>query len=421
MADIVSVKQLLEMQLSISPYQRPYKWTIRNMEDLVRDISNAIGDAERYRTEFKYRIGTIILHKDGGRLNIVDGQQRIISLILLNLYLDERFKCSVMKRQFTNKISQTNIHANYRFVKEWFSLKPEAEEKKFQNAMKNILEVVVIQVDKISEAFQLFDSQNTRGKALDPHDLLKAYHLREMRNYPYEMEHAVTKWEAKDTRKIHDLFDLYLFPVWNWSRGNKSHSFTAKEIDTYKGIVESSTYSYARRAGKAMPYFQMTEPFIAGNDFFEMVDHYINLLEDVKTEIQRNEAFAEIRRITELKTHSVGFGYAKNLFYCALLMYYDKFHNFDVIAVKKIFTWAFMIRVDMENLGFDSINKYAIGEDNGRFSNVEPMFSRISLARMHTEIANLQIKVVRESDRATHEKWNELYDDLKKLNGYGRD
>lgn len=129
MADIVSVKQLLEMQLSIPPYQRPYKWTIRNMEDLVSDISNAIGDAERYRTEFKYRIGTIILHKDGGRLNIVDGQQRIISLILLNLYLDERFKCSVMKRQFTNKISQTNIHANYRFVKEWFSLKPEAEEK----------------------------------------------------------------------------------------------------------------------------------------------------------------------------------------------------------------------------------------------------------------------------------------------------
>ena len=421
MADIVSVKQLLEMQLSIPSYQRPYKWTIRNMEDLVGDISNAINDSERYHTDFKYRIGTIILHKDRGQLDIVDGQQRIISLILLNLYLDNCFKCSVMKKEFTNKITQTNIHANYRFVKEWFSLKPDIEKKKFLNAMKNTLEVVVIQVNKISEAFQLFDSQNTRGKALDPHDLLKAYHLREMRNCPYEMEHAVTKWEAKSTRKIHDLFDLYLFPVWNWSRGKKSHSFTAKDIDTFKGIVESSTYYYARRAGKAMPYFQMTEPFIAGNDFFEMVDHYINLLDDVETEIQRNDAFSEIHRITEIKTHSVGFGYAKNLFYCALLMYYDKFHNFDVMAIKKIFTWAFMLRVDMENLGFDSINKYAIGEDNGRFYNVEPMFSRISLARMHTEIANLQINVVRDPDKATHDKWNDLYTDLKKLNGYGRD
>lgn len=50
--------------------------------------------------------------------------------------------------------------------------------------------MVVITVDKISEAFQLFDSQNTRGRALYPHDLLKAYHLREIHD-KYEMQHAV--------------------------------------------------------------------------------------------------------------------------------------------------------------------------------------------------------------------------------------
>ena len=64
--------------------------------------------------------------------------------------------------------------------------------------------MVVIQVGKESEAFQLFDSQNTRGRALDPHDLLKAYHLREMQNDKYEMEYAVTKWEAKDGAKIRE-------------------------------------------------------------------------------------------------------------------------------------------------------------------------------------------------------------------------
>lgn len=417
LAEIVSVSQLLQMQLNIPPYQRPYKWGIRNMEELLSDISNAIADSERYRS-FKYRIGTIILHDDEDKLNIVDGQQRIISLILVNLYLDSNFKCSVMEKQFTNKISQSNIHANYMFVREWFSLKPDTEKNKFLEAMINILEVVKISVDEISEAFQLFDSQNTRGKALEPHDLLKAYHLREMRNYPYEMEHAVIKWEAKDTKNIHDLFDLYLFPVWNWSKGYKSRTFTTKEIDTYKGIVENSTYSYAKRAGKAMPYFQMTEPFIAGNDFFEMVDHYINLLSDVETEIKRN--FKKLESILEdsQNTRSVGFRHAKNLFYCALLMYYDKFHNFDIMAVKKIFTWSFMIRVDMINLGFDTINKYAVGESNGMFLNAVPLFSRIALARVHTEISNVQIKVVRESDQAKRDKWNKLYINLKDLNGY---
>ena len=109
MAEIVSVNQLLQMQLNIPPYQRPYKWTIRNVEELLSDISNAIADSERYRYEFKYRIGTVILHRDNDTLNIVDGQQRIISLILLNLYLNSNFKCSVMNKKFTNKISHSTF------------------------------------------------------------------------------------------------------------------------------------------------------------------------------------------------------------------------------------------------------------------------------------------------------------------------
>ena len=113
----------------------------------------------------------------------------------------------------------------------------------------------------------------------------------------------------------------------------------------------------------------------------------------------------------------MGFGYVRNLFYCALLMYYDKFHNFDVMAVKKLFTWSFMIRVDMENLGFDTINKYAIGEDNSRYTNKLAVFPKMSLARVHTEISGLQVRVLREPDDAAHEKWRGLYKKLKKING----
>ena len=54
-------------------------------------------------------------------------------------------------------------------------------------------------------------------------------------------------------------------------------TFTTDEIDIYKGISDTSYYNYAKRASKAAPYFQITEPFIAGNDFFEMVEHYLFL------------------------------------------------------------------------------------------------------------------------------------------------
>ena len=405
------------MNLSIPDYQRPYKWDVQNIMDLLGDIENAIAEYEKYGEDYKYRIGTIILYKKGnGQYDIVDGQQRTISLVLLKLCLEPTFSCSILEKGFRSKASQANIHKNYTLINEWFSLK-ENDKPKYKKALRDILEVVVIDVKKIQEAFQLFDSQNTRGKELDPHDLLKAYHLREMKQYPYEMEHAVTKWEAKDTSKIRELFDLYLFPIWNWSHGIKSKTFTAKEINTYKGISELSTYTYARRASKAMPYFQITEPFIAGNDFFEMVDHYLQLLDDVKKEISGNEKFSSINEILSKKNNSTGYGYAKNLFYCALLCYYDKFHNFDEMAVKKIFTWALMIRVDMENLGFDSINKYSIGDENSRYTNVIPMFSKISFARVHTEISSLQIKVKREPDIPASEKWVELYNQLKEMNG----
>lgn len=298
MAEIKSINELLKMEIDIPDYQRPYKWTIQNIEELLGDISTAINQAGLYRTPFKYRVGTIILHEnEHGIFDVVDGQQRIISLLLIKQCIETGVKCPISKKKFFNKITQTNIHDNYMFIREWFSLKSKDDEKNFIRAFDEILEVVVISVEKVSDAFQLFDSQNTRGKSLDPHDLLKAYHLREMKKYPYEMEHAVTKWESKDTNQIRELFDLFLFPVWNWSGGLKSKPFTAKEIDTYKGIPESSTYSYARRASKAMPCFQITETFISGNDFFEMVDHYLYLIHDIKTEIYNNQDFAEIKSI----------------------------------------------------------------------------------------------------------------------------
>ena len=87
------------------------------------------------------------------------------------------------------------------------------------------------------------------------------------------------------------------------------------------------------------------------------------------------------------------------------------------MAVKKLFSWAFMVRVDMENLGFDSINKYAIGdENNSRYTNTIAIFSKISFARLHTEVSSLQIKVKRDPDQAASSNWSELYSTIKEIN-----
>jgi len=440
-ANIMSVSDLLEEDLFIPDYQRPYKWKEKNVSDLLDDIENAVNDHDK-NSDFRYRIGTIILHKKKkGRkvtLNIVDGQQRIISLVLLRLFLDNDSDCNLLSRDFDHPISQINIYNNYHFIKGWFALKKGDNEymQKVADAFYKTLQVVVICVDEEAEAFQLFDSQNSRGRALDPHDLLKAYHLREMKSFPYEMQHAVTKWEAVKTSHIRDLFKLYLVPIRQWIKCSKSFSFTDQDIDMFKGIAESSSYTYAKRAGKAMPHFQISEPFVAGNDFFEMVAHYLKLLNDISTEIESNSKLKIIHNIlndekyvttgfqsaknlqNEKKHESAGFRYAKNLFYCAALCYYDRFRNFNEQAIIKLFSWAFMLRVDMRNLGFDSINNYAIGKSGCGYTNEEAMFSKISSARLHGEIANMQIKLKRESNSAESDKWNRLYRMIKTLNGF---
>lgn len=439
-AEIRSVEELLKLDLVIPSYQRPYKWTEKNIRELILDIQKGIEDAKKY-PNFKYRVGTVILYQknDTKPYEIVDGQQRILSFLLLKLCLNPDFACSpcsLLSATFSDKVTLGNLHSNSDRIREWCSSVDDGVKEAFDKALSEVLEVVVLTVNELSEAFQLFDSQNTRGRELYPHDLLKAYHLREIHD-KYDMQRAVLKWESKDPKAIRELFDNYLFPLWNWSKRRKSSRFTAAEIDLYKGIEESSGYTYARRANKAMPYFLLSEPLISGGDFFEMVDHYMQMLHSIKLELIDNPDFARIKelliddksKVGQIKTpadldkacksSSTGMNHARNLFFCALLCYYDRFHNFDLMAVKKLFTWAMMLRVDMNHLGFDTVNRYAIGlGDNDKYTNSEPVISLISSARRHTEISGMPLMVKRDNDKAETEKWQGLYEDLLLLNGY---
>ena len=401
--------------LAIPDYQRPYKWTKRNIEELLTDISRAIEESKKYSELYRYRIGTILIHcHRDGKLYIVDGQQRIISIALVCLYLEPSFHSDFTDHLFSDKISKQNIRENYLFIRQWFTLKGDEEKERFLRALKEIIEVVVITVKEESEAFQLFDSQNSRGKALYPHDLLKAYHLREMTSSLSEMEHAVKKWEDKEPSEIKELFSDYIYPIYNWSKKNKTDSFSEKNIEVFKGTDIKEAYTYSMRAFKSSPFFQISEPFIAGQDFFEYVGHYLQTLSDIKKELKQNDDFAEILEILNDKDSSLQ--YCTTLFYCVLLSYYDRFHCFDKMAVLRLFTWSFMIRTDMQHLGYDTINKYAIGEYNAQYSNNLPVFSIIANARKHTDISNLTIIC----NNSCEGKWKELSVKLLKLNGLYR-
>ena len=66
---------LKEGNLRIPSYQRPYKWNRKHIRNLFYDLRDAMEKKE-------YQVGSVIFHDNGGYLDIVDGQQRLISISL---------------------------------------------------------------------------------------------------------------------------------------------------------------------------------------------------------------------------------------------------------------------------------------------------------------------------------------------------
>lgn len=391
--EIKTVDFMLQLKnLTIPNYQRPYKWSVKSVGALLDDIELAIHQADKYKS-FKYRIGTIILHndEDDSTLNIVDGQQRIITLALICKVLDHSIKPPILNAKITSKTAEENIQRNYLAIKAFFSDKNISEKKRYIEAMTNILEFVIVSTTQLAEAFQLFDSQNTRGRALYPHDLLKAFHLREMRDHPNEMKHTVEKWERTDPKDIRLLFQDYLFPIKHWIEKDNGHRFTSADIDEFKGVSFDLQYYYAMRTVKGMPIFQIDQPFVSGKSFFEYVEHYLNLLSDVKAAVTKNDINLF------LDGAGVGFSYAKQLFYCAVLYNCDRFRNFDDRIIKRLYVWAFMVRLQMQKLGFDSVKNYAIGEKVGDRETI-PMFYLLQKCMKESDVLKIVVPMLSQEE-----------------------
>jgi uncharacterized protein with ParB-like and HNH nuclease domain len=75
---IITVADLLvESRITFPNYQRPYKWEIKHVNQLINDIVT-------FKHKPAYRLGTVVIHLDeNDLLNIVDGQQRTITLLLI--------------------------------------------------------------------------------------------------------------------------------------------------------------------------------------------------------------------------------------------------------------------------------------------------------------------------------------------------
>ena len=197
-----------ELPLNIPDYQRPYTWKAKNVIQLLDDVV-------RFSIYPEYRVGTIILHDNGNTLDIVDGQQRIITSLLIAKYLTEKQDGLVSINIPRHKKTIENVVNNSKVISDYFDRNKKNQEIIDEYFLSSCT-VQVLRLYNLDEAFQLFDSSNNRGKELHPTDLLKAFHLRELKGSEDRKLEMVELWE-----NIQTLFSEYLFRIKQWSKNFK--------------------------------------------------------------------------------------------------------------------------------------------------------------------------------------------------------
>lgn len=386
--------------LRIPSYQRPYRWNRKHIRNLFYDLRDAMGKKE-------YQIGSVILHENNG-YDIVDGQQRLISISLFLHLLDdlENYKGAkqLLSAAVFGELSCYHASENYN---EWENLTQLVGENQAKDICNFLLEncsvsVITMPQERLSEAFQLFDSQNNRGKSLEPHDLLKAYHLRKQDS---EDERIVEKWEQFVEDKnlsLKELFDKHLFRMRRWSRGetgltNKRYGsylrFTEDFIDDFKGVDLNQNFPYLElyRHIENLP-MSITMPIIDGSKFFEYIESAHETIKEHKkflneqlglsneSEGEKNVAYPE--GMLNIYNSSKG-RYLKchNIFLNICSLFADRFGKDELSKeiVETLFIWSYYPRVKSKAIYDATVGKYAAG---GRFrqKEVQKLFQLLSHA-----------------------------------------
>ena len=430
LAEIAKIKDIVSENFIIPEYQRPYKWSVDSTLQLFNDLYSA------YKNNLEeYRIGSIILHSENGKLNIVDGQQRLttISILLYCFNEDEKsdfFPSLMTEKNLFNNLSSKAIKNNYQILNKKCNSLIDDDKKYFYDYILSKCTFVKIVTDNIQEAFQFLDSQNSRGKPLAPHDLLKAYHLREMKNEnEKEKKEIIDTWENTNQKELKNLFEMNLFPLVNYYKKQSALYYSVKDINIFKGILNSNVYDYSIYlisanlyieelnsqgvdelfCNKKINQFQLTQPIIAGKRFFLFTLHYFNVKKSVESLVND---FLEKKKIDDSYVQGNGNEYIKNLFLNICIFFVDRF-NLEALTTQYLeffFKWSYSLRLVMYAVYPETINKYALNLHERLIQDTN-LFYKISEMQTPIELETVILKNIDESMLENYKttKYKSLY------------
>lgn len=276
----LGIADLFDLPLSIPDYQRIYCWENKQIELLWDSLSSM-------KTGAPYHLGNIILQNREGKYEIVDGQQRLVTLSLILWGLGYEGNIPLLNERFRNndaikhvKNAKAVISALLRELRNCDILEVILSSLRFS--------VIVINGDNLDLGYTFFSNQNSKGVKLSDYDLLKAHHLRYIISEPQAI-HLANSWT-----KLTQPDEESRMPV---------EISLGKHVYRLRKLLHKDDFNeyghYVRDEFRSAPLMQDVPPFGERFDFYEPIQGGAHFFAFVS---HFNERFKSFESLPQVKT-----------------------------------------------------------------------------------------------------------------------
>lgn len=217
---VFNIEHIFTGEYSIPIYQRAYAWSDREIETLIDDVYDYYHNGKHLGKNQNYYIGSLVVHKDvEDRESVIDGQQRLTTLSLLilylqnesdythlvedidvNLYFESRKKSTDILRQLKKDYKKVIDESN-ELVDGYRILRKKLKDDKYDEGyFKYLLERVILiknELPKETDLNHYFEIMNNRGEQLEKHEIVKAHLLGKLNESNHTERKVISEvWNA---------------------------------------------------------------------------------------------------------------------------------------------------------------------------------------------------------------------------------
>lgn len=241
---ILPVNDLLGEQFYVPSYQRGYRWTTRQVRELLDDIWTFRKDVESKPKEEFYCLQPLVVSKQGDEWVLIDGQQRLTTIFLILTYLNQilnflsktkytiKYETRVDSASFLENIDLARSEENidyfhicqaYSEIDKWFGGKDGNTKINFLNTLLNDddagknVKVIWYEIGSEINPIEIFTRINIGKIPLTNAELIKALFLGRLKGNTNKADlnlkqlQIASEWDKIESTLQNDSFWHFLY------------------------------------------------------------------------------------------------------------------------------------------------------------------------------------------------------------------